>query len=85
MEGRLAGGACRGTGAGWGRCTSRLREMYSRNDIRTEFERDYTRILHCRAYRRLKHKTQVFYAPRNDHVCTRMEHVMHVASAPRMQ
>lgn len=55
--------------------------IYSRNnDIRSEFERDYTRLLHCEAYRRLKHKTQVFFAPHNDHICTRMEHVSHVAS-----
>ena len=48
--------------------------------MRSEFERDYTRILHCNAYRRLKHKTQVFFSPENDHVCTRIEHVMHVES-----
>ena len=50
------------------------------NEIRSEFSRDYTRILHCKAYRRLKHKTQVFFATCNDHVCTRMEHVNHVES-----
>lgn len=61
--------------------TKRESQLYSRgNDIRTEFERDCTRLLHCQAYRRLKHKTQVFFAPHNDHVCTRMEHVQHVAS-----
>ena len=49
-------------------------------DIRTEFDRDNTRILHSSAYRRLKHKTQVFFATNNDHVCTRIEHVGHVAS-----
>ena len=49
-------------------------------EIRSEFERDNTRILHCSAYRRLKHKTQVFFATNNDHVCTRIEHVNHVAS-----
>lgn len=55
--------------------------IYSRgNEIRSEFERDYTRLLHCQAFSRLKHKTQVFYSPHNDHVCTRMEHVLHVAS-----
>ncbi len=53
--------------------------LYSRrDDTRSEFARDYNRILHCTAYRRLKHKTQVFYAPENDHVCTRIEHVNHV-------
>lgn len=55
--------------------------IYRRNnDIRSEFERDYTRLLHCQAFRRLKHKTQVFFAPKNDHICTRMEHVLHVES-----
>lgn len=67
----------------WEQAITRRTNIYSRNDIRSEFERDYTRILHCQAYRRLKHKTQVFYAPHNDHVCTRMEHVMHVASVAK--
>lgn len=49
-------------------------------EIRSPFARDYTRILHSSAYRRLKHKTQVFYNIENDHVCTRMEHVLHVES-----
>ncbi len=49
-------------------------------DIRTPFDRDITRIIHSNAYRRLKHKTQVFFATNNDHVCTRIEHVNHVAS-----
>ncbi len=64
----------------WAEAIKRETPIYDRNDIRSDFERDYTRLLHCQAYRRLKHKTQVFYAPHNDHVCTRMEHVMHVAS-----
>lgn len=64
----------------WKNANHRENQIYSRNDIRTDFERDYTRILHCQAFRRLKHKTQVFFAPHNDHICTRMEHVMHVAS-----
>lgn len=55
--------------------------LYQRkNDIRSEYERDYTRILHSLAYRRLKHKTQVFFNIGNDHICTRMEHVQHVES-----
>ncbi len=59
----------------------RENSLYQRgNSIRSEFERDYTRLLHCQAYRRMKHKTQVFYAPHNDHICTRIEHVNHVAS-----
>ncbi|MBO4547216.1 MAG: HD domain-containing protein, partial [Treponema sp.] len=65
----------------WQEATKRSSSLYERgNDIRSEFERDYTRILHCQAYSRLKHKTQVFFAPRDDHICTRMEHVQHVAS-----
>lgn len=65
----------------WELCVKRQHSLYARNnDIRSEFERDYTRLLHCEAFRRLKHKTQVFFAPKNDHVCTRMEHVTHVAS-----
>lgn len=56
-------------------------ELYERkNDIRSPYERDYTRILHSLAYRRLKHKTQVFFNIDNDHICTRMEHVQHVES-----
>lgn len=65
----------------WQACISRLEPLYSRwNDIRTEFGRDYTRILHSTAYRRLKHKTQVFFSPQNDHICTRIEHINHVES-----
>ncbi len=44
----------------WEQAIKRENPIYSRNDVRSEFERDYTRILHCQAYRRLKHKTQVF-------------------------
>ncbi len=52
----------------------------SLNDLRSPFERDYNRILHSTAFRRLKHKTQVFYNIESDHICTRMEHVWHVES-----
>ena len=51
-----------------------------RNDLRTDFGRDYTRIIFSQAYRRLKHKTQVFFAVNDDHVCTRSEHVNLVES-----
>ncbi len=65
----------------WRELTARQSELYSRgDDIRSPFARDYTRILHSRAYRRLKHKTQVFFNIDNDHICTRMEHVAHVES-----
>ena len=65
----------------WENMIKREEPLYPRNnDIRSEFERDYTRIIHSTAYRRLKHKTQVFFSPENDHICTRIEHVMHVES-----
>ena len=48
--------------------------------FRTAFERDCHRILHSLPFRRLKHKTQVFFAPKDDHICTRMEHSLHVSS-----
>jgi len=65
----------------WEQSIARKKEIYKRdNDIRSEFLRDYNRILHCTAYRRLKHKTQVFFATGNDHICTRIEHVNHVSS-----
>lgn len=65
----------------WKNIIKREKDIYKReNDIRSDFERDYTRILHCNAYRRMKHKTQVFFSPENDHICTRIEHVMYVES-----
>ena len=54
--------------------------VFGQKNMRTEFDRDYTRIINCNAYRRLKHKTQVFFAPQNDHICTRIEHVNLVES-----
>jgi dGTPase len=66
----------------WEKAVSRENELYERtDDIRSPFLRDYTRVLHSLAYRRLKHKTQVFYgAAGSDHICTRIEHVSHVES-----
>ena len=65
----------------WEKAISREEELYKKEgDLRTPFERDEMRIMHSKGYRRLKHKTQVFFAPQNDHVCTRMEHVQLVAS-----
>jgi dGTPase len=56
-------------------------DLYKRNDdIRTPFYRDYSRIIFSQAYRRMKHKTQVFFAVDDDHVCTRNEHVNLVES-----
>lgn len=49
-------------------------------DIRGPYFRDQTAIIHSTSFRRLKHKTQALFAPENDHVCTRIEHVLHVAT-----
>ncbi len=65
----------------WEQAIKRLSPLSKKPyEIRSEFDRDSTRIIHSSAYRRLKHKTQVFFATNNDHVCTRIEHVNHVAS-----
>ncbi|MGI6777722.1 MAG: HD domain-containing protein [Acetivibrionales bacterium] len=48
--------------------------------VRTDFERDANRILYSMEFRRLRHKTQVFFNAKNDHICTRMEHVLYVGS-----
>lgn len=65
----------------WEQMISRQKPLYNReHDVRSPFLRDYTRILHSSAFRRLKHKTQVFFSPQSDHICTRIEHVLHVES-----
>lgn len=65
----------------WDQAIHRENELYTKPDeIRSEFARDYTRILNSNAYKRMKHKTQVFFSPQNDHICTRIEHVNHVES-----
>lgn len=56
------------------------RTIPRQDDIRGCYYRDQTAIIHSRPFRRLKHKTQVFFSPDDDHVCTRIEHVLHVAS-----
>jgi dGTPase len=51
--------------------------------LRTAFERDRDRIIHAKAFRRLKHKTQVFINPDGDHYVTRLTHTLHVAQIAR--
>ncbi len=51
--------------------------------VRTAFQRDRDRIIHCKSFRRLKHKTQVFIAPLGDHYVTRLTHTLEVAQIAR--
>lgn len=52
-------------------------------DLRTAYQRDRDRIIHCKAFRRLKHKTQVFLAPMGDHYRTRLTHTLEVSQIAR--
>lgn len=52
-------------------------------EIRTDFQRDRDRIIHCKGFRRLKFKTQVFLAPKGDHYRTRLTHTLEVSQVAR--
>ncbi|MGI9533351.1 MAG: HD domain-containing protein, partial [Thermodesulfobacteriota bacterium] len=52
-------------------------------EIRTPFQRDRDRIIHSKSFRRMKHKTQVFLSPTNDHYRTRLTHVIEVSQIAR--
>ena len=58
-------------------------EMPREQDVRTCYQRDTDRIIHCKAFRRLMHKTQVFLRPEGDHYRTRMTHTLEVARIAR--
>jgi dGTPase len=53
------------------------------DDLRPSYQRDRDRIIHCKSFRRLKHKTQVFLAPEGDHYRTRLTHVLEVTQIGR--
>ena len=81
MENALLTHAASPSNPKWEEMIRRSQELYRQEgDMRSPFLRDYTRIIHSSAYRRLRNKTQVFFSPQSDHICTRIEHVNHVES-----
>ncbi len=65
-------------------CETKGRVRPLENDgLRTEFQRDRDRILHCKSFRCLKHKTQVFLSPEGDHYRTRLTHTLEVSQIAR--
>jgi len=76
-EEQLAGAATRSVG------TRGRARPEPEDELRTAFERDRDRILHAKAFRRLKHKTQVFLHPDGDHFVTRLTHTLQVTQVAR--
>jgi len=65
-------------------CQSKWRRQpEAEDDFRTAFQRDRDKIIHCKSFRRLKHKTQVFISPIEDHYRTRLTHTLEVAQIAR--
>ena len=63
---------------------SKGRDVYEEEcDMRTVYQRDRDRILHCKSFRRMKHKTQVFLDPKGDHYRTRLTHTLEVSQIAR--
>ena len=64
-------------------CSKGRARQEDKCDIRTDFQRDRDRIIHCKSFRRMKHKTQVFLAPGGDHYRTRLTHTLEVSQIAR--
>lgn len=59
------------------------RDIPPEHDLRTVYQRDRDRLIHCKSFRRLKHKTQVFLSPEGDHYRTRLTHTLEVSQIAR--